>query len=108
MTTVGDWTLHYSWGNASNFAQTPISLKSDGTLSGPGAGSWRQQDGTLQLSFDTGPAKYGGTVDANVASGAMSTFAGLTGSWFMLKQGVVASAKADKGRIAVDALGNRG
>jgi hypothetical protein len=107
MTTVGDWTLHYSWGNADNFAQTPISLKGDGTFSGPGPGSWRGQDGTIQLSFAGGPAKYGGTVDANVASGAMSTFAGLTGSWFMLKKGVVAETKTTAARGATDAAGNR-
>ncbi len=56
---------------------------------GPGAGKWRLRDGTLQLSFDGGPAKYGGTIDGNVASGAMSTFGGLSGSWYLVKQGTV-------------------
>jgi len=86
MSAVGEWTLHYSWGNSINFALTPVSLKSNGSFTGPESGAWRQQDGTILLSFDGGPAKYGGRVDANVASGAMTTFSGLTGSWYMLKQ----------------------
>jgi hypothetical protein len=103
MSFVGDWTLHFSWGNNTSFGQTPISLKSNGTFTGPGTGAWRQQDGTVLLSFDTGPAKYGGTVDANVASGAMSTFAGLAGIWYMLKQGVVGAVEHSN---RVDAAGN--
>ncbi|QWF85184.1 hypothetical protein [Amycolatopsis sp. CA-230715] len=106
MSAVGDWILHYSWGNANNFGQAPISLKGDGTFSGPGAGNWRQQDGTILLSFAGGPAKYGGTVDANVASGAMSTFAGLTGSWYMLKQGVT-GVTSKTARLPIDPAGNK-
>ncbi|WP_370949910.1 hypothetical protein AB5J62_20540 [Amycolatopsis sp. cg5] len=105
MSAVGDWTLHYSWGNTNNFGQTPLSLKSNGTFTGSLAGKWRQQDGTLLLSFDTGPAKYGGTVDASVASGAMSTFGGLAGTWYMLKQGVVGATAEVVG--SVDAAGNK-
>jgi hypothetical protein len=86
MSAIGEWTLHYSWGNSTNFALTPVSLKGDGSFAGPEPGAWRQQDGTILLSFDGGPAKYGGRVDANVASGAMTTFSGLAGSWYMLKQ----------------------
>jgi hypothetical protein len=94
MSAVGEWTLHYDWGNSQDFALTPVSLKSSGAFTGPESGAWRQQDGTILLSFDGGPAKYGGRVDANVASGAMTTFNGLAGSWYMLRQsgGSVAQA----------------
>jgi hypothetical protein len=92
MSAVGDWTLHYSWGNTDIFGQTSVSLTSDGSFSGPESGAWRQQDGTILLSFDGGPAKYGGTVDGSVASGAMSTFTGLTGSWYMLRESVIGAA----------------
>ena len=64
-------------------------LNGDGSFTRPGGGKWRFRDGTLQLSFDGGPAKYGGTVDGNVTSGAMSTFVGLNGSWYLVKQGTV-------------------
>ncbi|MEC3982628.1 hypothetical protein [Amycolatopsis sp. H20-H5] len=107
MNAVGEWVLHYSWGNANNFGQTPISLNGNGTFAGGSPGKWRQQDGTLLLSFDTGPAKYGGTVDANVASGAMSTFAGLTGSWYMLKKGVVGATAEAASATPYDVAGNK-
>ena len=77
----------------------------DGTFSGPGAGKWRLRDGTLQLSFDGGPAKYGGTIDGNVASGAMSTFSGLNGSWYLVRQGTV-GIEPEAVDTTVDAAGN--
>ena len=89
MSVSGNWTLHYSWGCGSNYSQSTITFNSNGTFGGTLAGKWIQQDGTLLLSFDTGPAKYGGTVDGNVGSGAMSTFAGLNGCWYLTKQGTV-------------------
>ena len=89
MSVTGAWVLHYSWGSTASYAQVGITLNGDGTFTGPGSGKWRLRDGTLQLSFDSGPAKYGGTVDGNVASGAMTTFSGLNGSWYLVKQGTV-------------------
>lgn len=85
----GNWILHYSWGCGSSYGQLSITFNNNGTFSGPLAGKWLQQDGTLLLSFDTGPAKYGGSVDGNVGSGAASTFAGLNGCWYLTKQGTV-------------------
>jgi hypothetical protein len=87
MSMSGIWVLHFSWGCTNTYAQTNITFNNNGTFTGPGTGQWRQRDGTLMLSFDTGPAKYGGTVDGNVASGAMSTFGGLNGCWYLVKQG---------------------
>jgi hypothetical protein len=87
MSISGNWVLHFSWGCTTAYAQTSITFNSNGTFTGPGTGKWRQRDGTLLLSFDTGPAKYGGTVDGNVASGAMATFGGLNGCWYLVRQG---------------------
>jgi hypothetical protein len=106
MTATGDWTLHYNWGNTNNFAQTPITLKGDGTFSGPETGEWYEHDGRILLSFDAGPAKYGGAISDKVGSGAMSTFGTLTGTWYLTKQGVV-GATAAKLSHGVDAAGNR-
>jgi len=89
MSVSGPWTLHFSWGCTSNYGQLPVTFNPDGTFSGNLTGRWVQQDGTLLLSFDTGPAKYGGTVDGNVGSGASSTFNGLNGCWYLTRQGTV-------------------
>jgi Zn-dependent metalloprotease len=83
----GNWVLHFSWGPTANYTQSSIVFNSNGTFAGATTGKWQQQDGTLLLSFDTGPAKYGGTIDANIGSGAMSTFSGLNGCWYLTKAG---------------------
>jgi hypothetical protein len=106
MSLPGAWMLHYSWGATSSYSQTTLTLNPDGTFSGAGNGKWRLRDGTVLLSFDSGPAKYGGTVDGSVGSGAMSTFAGLSGAWYLTRQGVTgieADAAADRTH---DAAGN--
>jgi len=99
MSAEGNWVLHYNWGNTGFFGQTPVTLKNDGTFTGPSTGAWRQQDGTILLSFDGGPAKYGGTVDAKVASGAMSTFAGNAGCWYMLKDGTTGATQQNDSSV---------
>jgi Zn-dependent metalloprotease len=106
----GNWVLHYSWGPTNSYAQVTLTFNSTGTFSGGGTtGRWQQQNGTLLLSFDTGPAKYAGTVDGNIGSGAMSTFSGLDGCWYLSKQGTVGltlpSAAAAPGMI--DAAGTQ-
>jgi len=92
MSVSGNWTLHYSWGCSNNYSQNAMTFNANGTFGGGLPGKWVQQDGTLLLSFDTGPAKYGGTVDGNVGSGAMSTFGGLNGCWYLTKQGTLGIA----------------
>ncbi len=88
MSVSGNWVLHYSWGPTATYSQSPLAFNSNGTfVNGSTNGKWMQQDGTILLSFDTGPAKYAGTIDGNVGSGAMSTFAGLNGCWYLTKQG---------------------
>ena len=85
----GNWTLHYSWGPTYTYGQVSLVFNPDSTFTGAFTGKWQQQDGTLLLAFDTGPAKYAGTVDGNIGSGSMSTFAGLDGCWYLSKQGTV-------------------
>jgi hypothetical protein len=93
MSISGNWILHYSWGPTSNYNQAPIQFNSNGTfVNGAATGKWLQQDGTLLLSFDNGPAKYAGNVDGNIGSGAMSTFSGLNGCWYLTKQGTTGIA----------------
>jgi hypothetical protein len=106
MTLPGAWVLHYSWGSTPNYSQTNLTLNNDGTFSGSLNGQWRLRDGTVMLSFDSGPAKYGGTVDGNVGSGAMSTFAGLNGSWYLVRQGTVGLEAEPSAAFEYDAAGS--
>lgn len=87
MTISADWILHYSWGGTGAYAQTQLTFTGNHTFTGSYTGNWRQQNGTVMLSFDGGPAKYGGTVNGNVGSGVMSTFSGLDGAWYLSKVG---------------------
>lgn len=88
MSISGNWVLHFSWGPTNAYAQANMVFNNDGTfVNGTATGKWRQQDGTLLMSFDSGPAKYAGTIDGNVGSGAMSTFTGLNGCWYLTRQG---------------------
>lgn len=102
----GSWVLHFSWGPTNAYAQTSIVFNSNGTFGGASTGKWQQQDGTLLLSFDTGPAKYGGTIDANIGSGAMSTFSGLNGCWYLTKVGTTGIAAVAASETSHDAAGN--
>jgi hypothetical protein len=108
----GNWTLHYSWGCGSSYSQSPITFNNNGTFGGGSPGKWVQQDGTLLLSFDTGPAKYGGNVAGHVGCGAMSTFDGSTnGCWYLTQQGTVGIAAATEepaeAKQAYDQAGNK-
>src|SRR4051812_50206486 len=79
MSLPGAWVLHYSWGATTSYAQTTLTLKNDGTFSGAGNGKWRIRDGTLLLSFDGGPAKYGGGDDGRRGARGGATFPGVEG-----------------------------
>jgi len=111
MTVSGNWTLHYSWGCTDNYGQVNIAFNTDGTFGGALGGKWVQQDGTLLLGFNGGPAKYGGTLDGNVGVGSSSTFAGLDGCWYLTREGTIgirASAAPELVAAAAphDAAGN--
>jgi len=111
MSVSGPWILHFSWGCSNVYLQSQIDFNAGGTFGGQFTGKWVQQDGTLLLSYDGGPAKYGGTVDGNVGSGAMSTFGGLNGCWYLSRQGTAGVPVGDAAETAGqrpthDAAGN--
>lgn len=92
MSVSGAWVLHFSWGCSLQYGSVDITFNNNGTFTGGGNGQWREQDGTLLMIWDTGPAKYGGNVTGNAGSGSMTTFnapnsAG-NGCWFLTRQGV--------------------
>src|SRR4051794_41972139 len=108
MSLPGAWVLHYSWGATTSYAQTTLTLKNDGTFSGAGNGKWRIRDGTLLLSFDGGPAKYGGTIDGSGGAGAMSAFARAEGGWDLARQGAGGGAGGGGAAPTPDAAGEGG
>ena len=85
------WVLHYSWGCTGSYARATLAFHEDGSFSGDLAGRWHQQDGTLLLSFDDGPAQYAGTLAGDAATGAMSTFTGADGCWHLTRQGAAST-----------------
>ncbi len=104
----GNWVLHYSWGCTGSYGQAMITFNNDGTFTGTLTGKWVHQDGTFLWSYDSGPAKYGGTVNGNAGSGAMSTFAGSNGCWYLVKQGTVGTPAAAVSHDQThDAAGNK-
>jgi hypothetical protein len=107
MTVKDSWTLHYSWGGTQTYAQAPITFNADGTFAGAYTGKWRQTSGTVLLSFDGGPAKYGGTVNGSVGSGVMSTFGGLDGCWYLSEAGTTGILPAEA-KVVGQAKGQAG
>ena len=99
--------MHYSWGPTQTYSQVGLAFNGNGTFAGGATGRWQQQDGTVLLSFDGGPAKYAGTIDGNLGSGAMTTFAGLDGCWYLSKQGMVGLTLSSVGDApaTIDAAG---
>lgn len=89
MSVSGNWVLHYSWGSTGTYSQVNITFNNNGTFSGALSGKWVQQDGTILWKYDSGPAKYTGTINGNIGSGATSTFSGSNGCWYLTKQGTV-------------------
>lgn len=92
----GNWILHYSWNAPSGkYSQANVTFNANGTFiavekSGQVMnGKWVQQDGTIMLAFDAGLAKYAGNLDGNVGTGAMTTFAGSNGCFYLTKEGTV-------------------
>jgi hypothetical protein len=88
---AGRWTLYYSWGCTDSYEQAAVTFHREGTFDGDATGQWWRQDGTVLLSFNDGPARYAGTLSGSVATGAQSTFSGLNGCWYMMRQGTGAS-----------------
>jgi Zn-dependent metalloprotease len=103
---AGKWALHFSWGCTNTYQQAVLTFGNDGSITGESTGRWWQQDGTLLLSFDDGPAKYAGTLVGNVATGTQSTFGGMNGCWYLMKQDTTVASAAAGSRESYDLAGN--
>ncbi|HEX9944870.1 MAG TPA: hypothetical protein VGG03_22905 [Thermoanaerobaculia bacterium] len=99
MAMPGDWTLHYNAGCTDNYATTAMTFKPDGTWSMPSwgyTGQWVEVSGEIIFNFNVTGSKtiYAGNVAGSVAAGILSTFTGVTGCWYLTKEGAAPAKTA--------------
>jgi hypothetical protein len=113
MAITGSWTLFYDWNSDGSYSKTTMTINANGTWSsGEGyTGSWIQVAGMFVFNYSTGKTTYAANVASKSMTGVSTTFAGLTGSFYMLQAGVLALAanekeeKAEKAQVKKDSSG---
>ena len=110
MVIDGQWTLHYDWGCGGSYVQVGITFNNDGTFNASGlAGKWTQRDGMILFQFDQWDSirtTYGGNLAGNAMVGTMSTFAGLNGCWYAIREGSTTMLAKER-KPEFDASGNK-
>ncbi|MFZ1135931.1 MAG: hypothetical protein WAN69_13350 [Candidatus Korobacteraceae bacterium] len=109
MSIVGKWTFHYSWGCNGTYIQDEVTFNANGTFAdsqGHG-GNWSEDPGMMELQY-TPPIRttYAGNVQGNAMVGISSTFSGLQGCWYAVKEGIVIFTAAEK-KATHDLAGNK-
>jgi hypothetical protein len=107
MVIGGQWTLHYDWGCSGIYVQVGITADNDGKFNIPTqklTGKWVQNDGMILFQFDNNKVTYGGNFAGNAIVGMMSTFEGLNGCWYAIREGSTI-AKAGECKPEFDASG---
>jgi hypothetical protein len=99
MSIVGKWTFHYSWGCNGTYIQDEVTFNANGTFAdsqGHG-GNWSEDPGMMELQY-TPPIRttYAGNVQGNAMVGISSTFEGLQGCWYAVKEGIQIFTAAQK------------
>lgn len=89
MNIDGNWELHYDWNSTGNYGQAPITFNANHTFnSAPYTGEWVEDQGDIIFRFDVNnKTTYSGNWVDGAMVGASSTFAGLNGSWYALRNG---------------------
>lgn len=88
MSIPGNWTLHYDWSSDGSYSTTNMAFKADGTWTSPSSGHsgrWSHVEGILIFNFSTAATIYAGLVASGSVTGNQTTFSGLTGSFYLLK-----------------------
>jgi serine protease AprX len=83
-----EWTWFYDWGCDGSYNQAVLTLNDDSTFadSQGHTGKWVRVEGMIILQFDTVKTTYAGNVAGSAMVGLMSTFGGLNGCWYAIKQ----------------------
>jgi len=90
MPITGNWTLFYDWNSDGSYGTTSMVVNAGGTFtSGDGhSGLWVQVAGMFMFTFNGAETTYAGNLASKSITGISATFAGLTGSFYMLQSGV--------------------
>jgi hypothetical protein len=88
MAIPGNWSLFYDWGCGGSYGSTPMTIDGNGTwTNGEGYnGAWAESAGMLLFQFANSQTTYGGNVASGSITGIQSTFAGLSGCFYMLHE----------------------
>jgi hypothetical protein len=97
MALPGDWKLYYESSTSTSYASTDMTFKADGTWYMPDFGyngHWVEESGEVIFNFDNSRTIYAGNIAGGAAVGILSTFTGVSGFWYLLRQGAAAAKKA--------------
>jgi hypothetical protein len=103
MAVPGNWMLYYDWNSTGHYGSTSMTISANGTWSnGQGyKGTWINVAGILMFVFNNSKTTYAGNLADLSVTGIMSTFGGLSGSFYMLEQAPAAATKAAERAHAV-------
>jgi len=93
MPVPGNWTLFYDWNCSGAYGSTPMTINANGTwTNGQGySGVWVQAAGMLTFKFNNSNTTYSGNLASKSVTGIQSTFAGLSGCFYLLESGAPAA-----------------
>ena len=108
MAVPGNWTIFYDWDCDGTYSRATMTVNSDGTwTSSEGySGLWVRQAGMFVFTFDDSETTYAGKLASKSITGISTTFAGLTGCFYMLQEGVPTALAAERVAGQRDAAGN--
>lgn len=109
MAVPGNWTLFYDWDCDGSYSSTSMKVNADGTwTNGEGAkGLWVQVAGIFMFTFNNSETTYAGNLASRSITGIQTTFAGLTGCFYMLQSGVPTAFAAARAAGKMDASGKK-
>lgn len=98
----GNWTLAFDWSCDGSYSTTPMVFNADGTWSNSTyTGLWVSVAGMLTLTFNNSETTYSGVVASRSVTGIQTTFAGLSGCFYMLQAGAPTLAGTQAERVDV-------
>jgi hypothetical protein len=106
----GNWTLLYDWNCDGSYGWTKMVVRSNQTWTideGYG-GLWVREAGMLLFSFSSSKTTYGGNFASKSITGINTTFQGLKGCFYMLKEGVPHPLKIDRGSVRTETRDSQG
>lgn len=109
MAITGSWTLFYDWNSDGSYSKTSMTINAGGTwTNGEGAsGVWIQVSGMFMFLFNNSKTTYAANFASKSMTGISTTFAGLTGSFYLLQSGVLPLAQEEKEEQGVKAKGKK-